>query len=133
MNDSRNASTRPAHSRREFFKSTAVAIGGAVAAPLIAPAFIHAAGSDVLRVGLVGCGGRGTGAASQALRAEANVRLTAMADAFDDHLERSLGELKKDEEIAGKIDVPPDRRFVGFDAYRQLIDSGLDVVLLATP
>jgi predicted dehydrogenase len=56
-----------------------------------------------------------------------------MADTFEDHLERSLGELRKDAEIAEKIDVPRDRQFVGFDACRQLIDSGVDVVLLATP
>lgn len=120
-------------SRRTFLKSSAGAVAGAVAAPLVAPAFVHAAGRDVLRVGLVGCGGRGTGAASQALRADPNVRLTAMADAFADHLERSLVELRQDAEIAGKIDVPSDRQFVGFNAYRQLIDSGVDVVLLATP
>src|SRR5580693_9209658 len=69
-------------SRRKFLKSSAGVIAGTVTVPLIAPAFVHAAGSDVLRVGLVGCGGRGTGAASQALRADQNVRLTAMADAF---------------------------------------------------
>ena len=120
-------------SRRTFLKSSAGALAGSVAAPLVAPALIHAAGSDLLRVGLVGCGGRGTGAASQALRADPNVRLTAMADAFADHLERSLGELRKDAEIAEKIDVPRDRQFIGFDAFRQLIDSGVDVVLLATP
>jgi len=87
-------------SRRTFLKSSAGALAGSVAAPLVAPALIHAAGSDLLRVGLVGCGGRGTGAASQALRANPNVRLTAMADAFADHLERSLGDLRKDAEIA---------------------------------
>jgi predicted dehydrogenase len=108
-------------------------LAGSVAAPLLAPALIHAGGSDLLKVGLVGCGGRGTGAASQALRADPNVRLTAMADAFTDHLDRSLGELQKDDGIVEKIDVPRERQFVGFDAYRQLIDSGVDVVLLATP
>ncbi len=120
-------------SRRKFLKASAGVLAGTVAAPLIAPAFIHAAGSDLLRVGLVGCGGRGTGAASQALRADPQARLTAMADAFPDHLERSLRELAKDDDIVSKIDVPPDRQFTGFDAYRQLIESGVDVVLLATP
>jgi predicted dehydrogenase len=94
---------------------------------------VHAAGSDVLRVGLVGCGGRGTGAATQALNAEANVKLVAMADAFDDRLEQSLGTLKQDSKVGGKVDVAPERRFVGFDACQKLIDSGVDVVLLATP
>jgi predicted dehydrogenase len=120
-------------SRRSFLKSSASVVGSAAALQFLAPAAIHAAGSDVLKVGLVGCGGRGTGAASQALRADPAVKLTAMADAFADHLERSLAELRKDEEIVSKIDVPPDRRFTGFDAYRQLIESGVDVVLLATP
>jgi predicted dehydrogenase len=132
--ESTTPSTRCAtDSRRSFLKSSAGAIASTVAAPLIAPNFVHAAGSDLLRVGLVGCGGRGTGAASQALRADPNVRLTAMADAFADHLERSLGELRQDSEIAEKIDVPRDRQFVGFNACRQLINSGVDVVLLATP
>src|SRR5258708_975194 len=133
MNAARQSDGPPTGSRRTFLKSSAGVLAGTVAAPLIAPAFVHAAGSDLLRVGLVGCGGRGTGAASPALRADPHVQLTAMADAFPDHLERSLRELAKDEEIVSKIDVPPDRQFVGFDAYRQLIDSGVDVVLLATP
>jgi predicted dehydrogenase len=94
---------------------------------------VHAAGGDTLRVGLIGCGGRGTGAASQALAADKNVKLVAMADAFRDRLERSLATLRKDEAIAGKIDVPEDRCFVGFDAYEKLIGSGVDVVLLCTP
>ena len=93
----------------------------------------HAAGSDVLRVGLIGCGGRGTGAAAQALRADSNVKLVAMADAFEDRLEQSLDILQKDEKVAGKLDVKPDHRFVGFDAYREVLDSGVDVVLLCTP
>lgn len=115
--------------RREFLKaSAAVAASG-----LVVPQFVHAAGSDVLKVGLIGCGGRGTGAAGQALRADANVKLWAMADAFADHLEKSLGELQKEEDIAGKLDVATERRFAGFDAYKQLLASGVDVVLLATP
>ncbi|MFN0050711.1 MAG: Gfo/Idh/MocA family protein [Planctomycetales bacterium] len=121
---------QPYATRRGFLQSTAAT---ALAAPLVLPKFVHAAGSDLLRVGLVGCGGRGTGAAAQALRADPNVRLTALADAFPDHLERSLAELLQDEEIAAMIDVPPERRFVGFDAYAQLLASGVDVVLLATP
>ena len=94
---------------------------------------VHAAGSDLLRVGLVGCGDRGTGAATQALCAESNVKLVAMADAFADRLQKSLEILQKDEKVAGKLDVKPDHRFVGFDAYRELLDSGVDVVLLCTP
>jgi predicted dehydrogenase len=93
----------------------------------------HPAGSDVIRIALIGCGGRGTGAASQALQADPNVKLVAMADAFKDYLEESLARLKSDDKIAAKIDVPEERRFVGFDAYKQALDSGVDVVLLTTP
>src|SRR5437763_10132895 len=114
-------------SRRQFLGSSAAATG------LGAVSHAFAAGSDVLRVGLIGCGGRGTGAASQALRADPAVKLVAMGDAFEDRLGQSLDTLTKDEPIAAKIDVPPGRRFVGFDAYRQVIASGVDVVLLCTP
>jgi predicted dehydrogenase len=114
-------------SRRHFIKATAAA-GTLAALPNV-----HAAGSDILRVGLIGCGDRGTGAASQALAAESNVRLVAMADAFADRLNNSLESLQKDIAIAAKLDVAPGRRFVGFDAYRELLGSGVDVVLLCTP
>jgi predicted dehydrogenase len=86
----------------------------------------------LLRVGLVGCGGRGTGAASQALQADPNVQLVALGDAFADKIEGCLAGLKKVEGIGGKIDVPPERRFVGFEAYQRVIEN-VDVVLLATP
>jgi predicted dehydrogenase len=116
-------------SRRAFLKTTAVA-GTMAAIPNV-----HAAGSDVLRVGLVGCGDRGTGAASQALAADSNVKLVAMADAFEDRLRHSLEILQKDEKIGSKVDVAPQQQFVGFDAYKTLLDSGVDVdvVLLCTP
>jgi predicted dehydrogenase len=114
--------------RREFLQSSA-----ALAATAAFSGGVHAAGSDVLKVGLVGCGGRGTGAANQALHADKAVKLVAMGDAFADRIEQSLGTLKKDEEIASKIDVKDDHKFTGFDAYKQVIDSGVDVVLLATP
>lgn len=115
-------------SRREFLQSSAALAAGAALAH-----GVHAAGSDVLKVGLIGCGGRGTGAAEQALRADKNVKLTAMGDAFADRIERSLGTLKKEEKVAGKLDVKDDHKFVGFDAYKRVIDSGVDVVLLTTP
>src|SRR3954454_15720410 len=113
-------------SRREFLRAAAAASSlGAIPA-------VHAAGSDTLRVGLVGCGDRGTGAASQALAADSNVKLVAMADAFEDRLQSSLSILQADEKIAAKVDVKPDHRFVGFDAFRDLIGA-VDVVLLCTP
>jgi len=113
--------------RRDFLKTSAAA-----AASLAIASNVHAGGNDLLKVGLIGCGGRGTGAASQALRADPNVKLWAMGDAFDDRLQQSLTTLQGEREIVGKIDVPAARRFVGFDAYRQVIGC-CDVVLLCTP
>ena len=118
-------------SRRDFLQTTSAAVAGSVAALSIART-AHARGSDLLKVGLVGCGGRGTGAAREAMRADSNVKLWAMGDAFGDRIETSLEGLKEIENVAPKLEVPPDRRFTGFDAYKQVIDC-CDVVLLATP
>ncbi len=115
-------------SRREFL---AAAAAGAVA--LGSAPFVHAGGSDTLRVGLIGCGGRGTGAAGQALHADSNVKLTAMGDLFEDHLQTSLANLRNDSEIGAKVDVKPDRCFVGWDAYKQVLATDVDVVILTTP
>ncbi|HUG68210.1 MAG TPA: Gfo/Idh/MocA family oxidoreductase, partial [Pirellulaceae bacterium] len=121
-------------SRRHFMKTTATLAGGAMAVgTLAAPPAVHAAGDDMLKVGLIGCGGRGSGAAKQALLADRNVKLIAMGDAFEDRLISSLKSLSVDEELARKIDVPPDRQFVGFDAYKQVLATDVDVVLLTTP
>jgi predicted dehydrogenase len=87
--------------------------------------------NDLLRIALVGCGGRGTGAAIQALSTAGPVHLVAMADAFRDRLDSSLAEIVK--AVSERVDVPESRRFVGFDAYRQAIDLDVDVVLLTTP
>ncbi|HIE96825.1 MAG: Gfo/Idh/MocA family oxidoreductase [Fuerstiella sp.] len=119
-------------SRRQFIgTSLSMAAVGAQAAAL--PAAVHAAGDDVLKIGLIGCGGRGTGAAQQALRADDNVKLVAMGDAFEDRLKLSLRSLSAQEDVAGKIDVPPEQQFVGFDAYQKVLASDVDVVLLTTP
>jgi len=121
--------------RRQFLKNTiSTATGGgilAATAPLSAAAF--AGGNDVLKVGLIGCGGRGTGAAAQALQADRNVKLTAMGDVFEDRLTKSLKTLSVHGEVSEKVDVPGERRFIGFDAYKKVIASGVDVVLLTTP
>ena len=110
--------------RREFLAASAVA---AAAAPSM-----FAAGNDVLKVGLIGCGNRGTGAAGQALMADKNVKLVAMADAFEDRLNESLENLLKKKDVAAKVDVKPDAKFVGFDGYKHVIER-CDVVLLTTP
>src|SRR5262245_12210068 len=119
--------------RRTFVKETsATALAAAATASLNLAANVHAAGSDTLRIGLVGCGGRGTGAAEQALTADKNTKLVAMADAFGDYLESSLSTLKNSTSVADRVDVPKDRQYVGFDGYKAVIDQ-VDVVLLATP
>jgi predicted dehydrogenase len=91
----------------------------------------NAAGDAELRIALVGCGGRGTGAAWQALSTDGATRLVAMADAFPDRLEGSLKGLQA--QFGERVDVPAERRFTGFDAYRKAIDAGVDVVVMATP
>ena len=118
-------------SRREFLKTSAL-VGSVLAAPAVLPGPLFAKeNTDTLRVGLIGCGGRGSGAASQALTADKNVVLTAIGDAFEDQLQRSLQSLQKDH--PDKVKVAPEKCFVGLDAYQKVIDSGVDVVLLATP
>jgi predicted dehydrogenase len=115
--------------RRSFLKQTAAA---AAAAPLMSWP-VHAGGADELKIGLIGCGGRGTGAAFQALHTAGPVRLVAMADAFADRLQGSLQELLADTATAARVDVPEARRFVGLDGWQRLLASDVDVVLLATP
>jgi predicted dehydrogenase len=115
------------HCPRRTFLETCAATAAA-ALPIARGA--HAAGSDVLRVGLVGCGGRGTGAALNALRADAHAKLVALADVFAEPIPKCLAQLTKAHPT--QVAVKPDHQFSGWDAYRQLIDC-VDVVLLATP
>ncbi|MCA9103635.1 MAG: Gfo/Idh/MocA family oxidoreductase [Planctomycetales bacterium] len=119
-------------SRRDFLR-TSTAVAGTSLAGLTLARSVHAAGDDTLKVGLIGCGGRGTGAAKQALNADDNVKLTAMGDVFRDHLDSSLANLEKQDDVAGKLDVAEDHKFTGFDAYQQVLDSDVDVVILTTP
>jgi len=120
-------------SRREFIKSTgrlaAVSALAGVALPRV-----HAAGSDLIRIVLVGCGGRGTGAASDALSTKSGpIKLVAMADVFEDRLTKSFEQLSG--KFSDQVDVPDDRKFIGFDGYRKAMDclkSG-DVAIFATP
>jgi predicted dehydrogenase len=124
--------TTPAPSRRNFLQTSTTA-GAALLGALAAPRAVHAGVDETIRVGLVGCGGRGSGAAIDALAADPQARLVAVADAFADRAQDMLDLLKTDESYGSQITVDADRVFVGFDAYKQLIDSGVDVVLLATP
>ena len=121
-------------SRRRFIKNTATAAVGASLALHNESTCAAPTTDDTIRVGLVGCGGRGRGAAVQALMADANTRLVALGDAFADQIESTLQVFKQNAgEVADRIDVPKQRCFVGFDAFQQVIDSDVDVVLLATP
>ena len=124
---------RPSRSnRRDFLKTTsALAAAGALAGGLSIGRSAHAAGDDLLKIGLIGCGGRGTGAAVNALGADKNCKLVAMADAFGDRLQSSLDAIKK--QAGDKVAVEPDHCFVGLDAGEKLIQSGVDVVLLCEP
>jgi predicted dehydrogenase len=122
-------------SRRAFLKTSAAAAAGAAAYLSTVPA-VHAAGSDTIRVGLIGCGsrrgGRGRGAAFNCVHAGPNVRLVAMADLFPDHLEYTKNELKK--VIGDRFAVTDDACFTGWNAYEQLLGlKDVDVVILATP
>lgn len=123
--------------RRNFLKSTSTAvIGGSLLGGLAIERSAFAAGDDTVKIALIGCGGRGTGACDQTLRAAGKgVKLIAMGDISKEHLENSLNSIK---DSAGKdghgdlIDVPEERQFVGWDAYQKAIELA-DVVILATP
>ncbi|MGB3778617.1 MAG: Gfo/Idh/MocA family oxidoreductase [Tunicatimonas sp.] len=119
--------------RRTFLKTTGSAVVGSALAFGFAPsrATAFAPNSDTLRVGLVGCGGRGTGAANQALKADDNVLLVAVADVFPDRMQTSLESLTQSH--GDKVQVDEDHKFLGFDAYQKLIDSDVDVVILTSP
>lgn len=117
-------------SRRDFLKASAAAVG---TASLTNSSWgsVHVAGSDLLKVGLIGCGPRGTGAAVNALTADSHAQLTAMADLFPEVLEASLQEIRKAK--ASQVTVDREHSFTGFDAYKQLLAADVDVVLIALP
>ena len=118
--------------RRSFLKSSGIAlIGSTLAYHSGVSAPLTGTKKPALKVGLIGCGGRGTGAAVQALQADPDVVLTAMGDVFEDRLNEAYHEIVK---VANdKVKVNNQNKFVGFDAYLKVIGSGVDVVLLATP
>jgi myo-inositol 2-dehydrogenase / D-chiro-inositol 1-dehydrogenase len=119
-------------SRRSFLKTGSLAaFAGALAPAIVIAPKVHAQNSETLKIGLIGCGGRGSGAAGQAMKADGNCVLTAMGDAFEDRLRGSLASLKKDN--PEKCQVTPEKTFVGLDAYKKVLESGVDVVILATP
>ena len=134
MNDVPNSSVNVT-SRREFIKNTGKLAAVSALAGVAIPQ-VHAAGSDLIQVALVGCGGRGTGAAAQALATKGGpIKLVAMADVFPERLKQSVQSLKQDAVAAAKMDVPADRQFTGFDSYKQAMDclKPGDIAIFATP
>ncbi len=130
MSDPSSNASAPATSRRAFLK-TSTALAGSAAAGLWLARSAHAAGSDTLSIGLIGCGGRGTGAVGNAFAADSNMQLKAVADAFPDRAAKSLEQLRM--VASDRVAVSPEHVFVGFDAYEKLLATDVDVVILATP
>ncbi|MDG1573348.1 Gfo/Idh/MocA family oxidoreductase [Robiginitalea sp. M366] len=118
--------------RRDFLQTSAVAASALMLPTLEMQAMARAFNEKKLRIALVGCGGRGTGAANQALQADPHVELVAMADLFEDRLTNSYQNLMERYADSGRVQVPEKNRFVGFDGYQKAIDLA-DVVILTTP
>ena len=131
-----NLSSDPGISRRSFLKKSALAGLGTV---LTRHGYVHAQGADTLRVGLIGCGGRGTGAGIiDCAESAEGIELVAIGDLFQDHMEQAPERIKSNLERRGLsasdiYKVTPDTTFVGFDAYQKVIDSEVDLVILASP
>jgi len=119
-------------SRRGFLKTSSAAVAGVVLSGNLGSR-LFAANSDTLKVGLIGCGGRGTGAAGQALSADKNTVLTAVGDVFGSACESALNALRNNAALKDRVQVTPDRIFTGLDNFQKVIDSGVEVVLLAAP
>lgn len=121
-------------SRRSFLRTSG---GAAIAAPAVITAATtlraqqKADSSETLKIGLIGCGGRGTGAAANALGADYNSHLVAVADAFETQADASIAGLSA--KFADRVKVAPEKKFIGLDAYQKLLASDVDVVILATP
>lgn len=122
-------------SRRQFIKAAGGVATASTLTSLSAPV-VHAAGSDLIQVALVGCGGRGSGAAFNAIATKSGpIKLVAMADAYSHRLKSSFQGLSREIKDKAKMDVPEDRQFIGFDAYKKAMDvlKPGDVVILTTP
>lgn len=131
MTSSKNISN---DSRRQFLKHSAAAAATVTTLGSLTQGFgYHQGGSGTIHVGLIGCGGRGTKAALQALTADPDTKLVAAADAFQERMDTSMKALQRIDEVADRIVVEPDKQFIGFDAYKSVLDAGVDMVILATP
>jgi predicted dehydrogenase len=125
--------------RRDFLKTSAVAAGAAVATHLSLPS-VHAAGSDVIRVGVIGCGGRGTQAAENVLSSAQGVKVVALADVFEDRLKGCQNWLQNEyskkehvKKLGNSVELPDSNCHLGLDAYQKLLQSDVNYVILATP
>jgi predicted dehydrogenase len=130
MNTNENPET--SKNRRSFIKNSTFLATGLSMSALPIELSAYGAATDSIKLGLVGCGGRGTGAAVQAMQANGIVQLVAMSDVFAGQLDQSYGNMCAIPEIKNQINVPKEKQFEGFDGYKQVIDS-CDAVILATP
>ena len=123
----------PGMSRRDFLKTSAASavIVGAGTLPFASGVF--AAGSDEFRVGVIGCGGRGTGAAIDCIKSAPGVKIVALGDLFQDRVEGSRDRLTTNDEVKANVDVPKDRCFWGFDNYQRVLECDINMVILAAP
>jgi predicted dehydrogenase len=117
----------------EATRRTFLAAGAAGAAAMLAPGGVFAAADDTLKVGVIGCGGRGTGAAIDHLTGNPDSRIVAVGDVFEDRAKSLLNNVGKDKKVGKQLSVAPDKVFVGLDAYKKVLDAGVDLVILATP
>lgn len=123
--------------RRSFMRGSAATATAAATALQVAPPALRGQDGDKLSIGIVGCGGRGTRGVAEAIRGNPNYELHVMGDLFEDQLERSLRRLRDSDEfepeVKQQVKVAPENRYLGYDAYKKVVDSGVDVVFLHTP
>ncbi len=124
-----------ASSRREFVQTSAAAVGAGLSSQLLLPGTAKADPiTGKIKIGLIGCGGRGTGATVQAMKADSRVELWALADVFSEQIEKAHGVVKAEyEKDPQRVRVDDSRKFVGLDAHQKILESGIDLVLIATP
>lgn len=143
MNREQDSNAAQDSSRRRFLKTSTAAVAATALTPALSIAdSVHAAGSDEIKIAVIGAGGRGSGAAWDALQTEGPLRVVAVADAFPEPVQRTVNMLdrglarmkKKHDSFANKtLDVPAERQFSGFDAYKKALQTDCDLVILATP
>lgn len=122
----------PGSSRRGFLQGAAtVAAGASLLSGLNPVRAAHVSSDETIRIGLIGCGGRGRGAADHAMNTSGPTKLVAAADAFEDNLGSAMNMLAR--QHGDKVDVPAERQFTGFDAYQKVLEQDIDLVILATP